>query len=261
MSDDFEMRLRLQKVAAYRELCRGVRRSGRENVVFATIMLFLAYLVYENGFAPPLVITIYVVLAGGELLVGLFKWLAASAEGILLDGLVLLVFASFNLYIAYDCFQNNRPINPVIIFLSLFMLMGALKQFRTYTQLRYLFADRPSAEHMAWVDDLVREILSAEPQSDELVLDLPTGPHWKAKLLGKTVFFVARRGGAIWIAGPDDFELLREKTDHGTGKRKALLKIHGVPYPDFEITDASWSNYQKWRIANPLPVIAPAPTS
>jgi hypothetical protein len=261
MSDDYEMRLRLQKVAAYRELCRGVRRSGRENVVFAAIMLFLAYLVSENGGAPPLVLTIYVILAGGELLVGLFKWLVASAEGILLDGLVLLVFAGFNLYMQYVRLQNNWPLDPVIVFLGLFLLMGAVKQFRAYGQLRRLFADRPSAEHMAWVDGLVHEILTADPQSDELALDLPTGPHWKAKLLGKTVFFVARRGGAIWIAGPDDFELLREKADHGTGKRKALLRIHGVPYPDFEITDASWSNYQKWRITNPFPVIAPAPAS
>ena len=35
MSDDTSMRFQLQRVAFYRELCRGVRRSGRHNVLLA----------------------------------------------------------------------------------------------------------------------------------------------------------------------------------------------------------------------------------
>ena len=49
MSDDFEMRLRLQRVAAYRELCRGVRVGGRENAFFAVLMLVLAYYAFKKG--------------------------------------------------------------------------------------------------------------------------------------------------------------------------------------------------------------------
>jgi hypothetical protein len=251
MADDFEMRARLQQVAAYRELCRGVRWSGRENIVFALIMLFLAYVVWQNG-APPLVLTLYVILAVGELLVGLFKWVMPSAEGVLLDGIVLLVFALYNFGIEYLRFQVGRQFSPVIVFLGLFLLIGAFGRFKAYGQLRLLFADRPSAEHMAWFDDLTREIQASDPQSDELTLDLPTSPHWKVKLLGTTAFFVSRKGNMVLVAGPHDFELLREKADHGTGRRKGLLRIHDMPYPEFEITDATWANYQKWRAANPL---------
>ena len=50
----------------------------------------------------------------------------------------------------------------------------------------------------------------------------------------------------MWVAGADDFTLVREKADHGTGRRRAMLRIHGEPYPEFDITDASWSNYAKW---------------
>jgi hypothetical protein len=254
MSDAFEMRLRLQQVAAYRELCRGVRRSGRENVVFACVMMFLAYLASQGpGGARPFVIALYAVLVGGELLVGLFKWLFPSAEGILLDGVVLLIFAAFNLGLQYWALQNGGRLDPVIIFLGLFMLMGAVGRFKSYGQLRRLFAERPSAEHMAWFDELVHEIRAADPQADELALDLATRPHWKVKLFGTTVFFVSARGSAVWVAGPDDFEILREKADRGTGRRRALLRVHGRSYPEFEIADASWSNYQKWRAANPLP--------
>src|SRR5262245_52097125 len=114
MADDLEMRQRLQQVAAYRELCRGVRRSGRENIFFALILLYLAYAV-SQGQANGVLLTLYVTLAVGELLVGLFKLLKPSAEGIFLDGVVLLVFALYTLGIMYLRFQAGMPLDPVII--------------------------------------------------------------------------------------------------------------------------------------------------
>jgi hypothetical protein len=105
---------------------------------------------------------------------------------------------------------------------------------------------------MAWFDDLLREIRSSDPESDELALDLPTQPHWKAKLLGKAVFFVTLRNEIVLVAAPGDFELLREKVDHGTGRRKSILSIHGMRYPEFQIADASWANYQRWCAGNPI---------
>ena len=92
------------QVAAYRELCRSVQRSGRENVVFALLMLGFTYFIHTTG-APPLFVLVFAGLAVGELLVGLFKWMVPSAEGLILDGIVLLVFAAFNLLIAYQRFQ------------------------------------------------------------------------------------------------------------------------------------------------------------
>ena len=256
-TDNVAMRLQLQRVAAYRELCRGVRRSGRFNVVFALFMILLTYLAWDAGFRI-LSVIVFAALAIGELLVGLYKWLAPSAEGILLDGIVLLVFVAYYLTAQYLRVQNNAPPNAVSILLGLFMLMNAIERFRDYGRLRRLFAERPSAEHIAWFDELVHEIRAADPQADELALDLPTGPHWKAKLLGTTAFFVGMRDGAVGIAGPDDFELLREKADRGTGRRKALLRFHDMAYPEFEITDSTWANYQRWRAANPF---TPVPTS
>ncbi|HEV3436500.1 MAG TPA: hypothetical protein VG122_04020 [Gemmata sp.] len=247
MSDAIEMRFELQKVAAYRELCRGVRRSGRENVIFAGIMLGIAY--WQNVWGGWIIII--GILVGGELLVGLFKWLMPSAEGFLLDGLVLLLFTAYNLWVMYLQFQAAGQLNPVVIFFAGYLLFGAFGRFRAYGHLRKLFSQRPSAEHMAWFDELTHEIRTADPQTDELALDLPTGPHWKAKLLGTTAFFIALRGTAVWIVGPDDFEILREKTDRGTGWRKGFLQIYNHAFPEFEIGDVTWGNYKKWRDANP----------
>jgi hypothetical protein len=182
MADDLEMRVRLQQVAAYRELCRGVRRSGRENVLFACIMILLAYLFFRQG-ANPVVLVLFGILVGGELLVGLFKWLMPSAEGVLLDGIVLLVFAAFNFGLEYLRLQNGQPLNPVIIFLGLFMLMGAVGRFKAYAQLRRLFAQRPSPEHIAWFDGLAREIRAADPQTDVLGIEVENWTELKSMVL------------------------------------------------------------------------------
>jgi hypothetical protein len=260
MTGDLAMRLQLQKVAAYRELCRAVRRSGRENAVFAAIMMGLAYFAYQNG-VNPLVLAIYGTLIVGELAVGLYKWFFPSAEGHLLDGIVLLVFAGVYLGVQFLVLQAGLAMNPVILFLGLFMLLGAVGRFKMYGHLRQLFAERPSAEHIAWFDGLVQEIRTSDPESDEQAIDLPTGPHWKAKLLGPTAFFIAMRGGAVWVAGPEDFEILREKADRGTGRRRAQLRLLGEPQPEFEIADASWANFSKWRATypfTPIPAETPA---
>ncbi|AWM40575.1 hypothetical protein GobsT_09050 [Gemmata obscuriglobus] len=246
MSDEFTMRLRLQTVAAYRDLRRGVQRSGRENVVFAVIMFGIAYFYHSAG-VPLLVIALYCLLAAGEVLVGLFKWLFPSAEGVLLDGLVLLSFAGWNLgWQGLGVAAGGRPPNVFVVLLGLYMLSGAVSRFRSYAHLRRLFAERPAPEHLAWFDELVVDILTADPHTDRLALDLPTSPHWRAKLIGGTAFFVAGSGGQVWIAGADDFSLRREKEGRGDGRRKALLRIYGEAYPEFDLDDASWANYANW---------------
>lgn len=245
MTEETNMRMRLQSVAAYRELRRGVRKSGRENVVFALLMLGLAYFSYSNG-SPLLMVLMYAVLAAGELLVGLFKWVRPSAEGVLLDALVLLVFAGWNLgWQGLALAAGFRP-NPVSLLLGLYMLSGAIGRFKAYAGLRRLFAERPAPEHIAWFDELVQEILTSDPHTDRLALDLPTTPHWRARLLGSTAFLVANGGSAVWVAGPDDVSLLREKRDPGSGRRKAMLHIYGEAYPEFDLDDASWANYANW---------------
>jgi hypothetical protein len=249
MADDFSMRLQLQKVVAYRELCRGVRRSGRENVTFALIMLMIWYFTGQNAWAVPIVLAI---LVSAELLVGLFKWLLPSAEGFLLDGVVLLCFAAYNLMFLYLQFQANAgKLDWVFVFLAAYMMYLAFTRFRLYRQISRLFADRPTAEHIAWFDELIHEIRTADPQTDELLLDLPTSPHWKAKLLGTTAFFVGLRGPEVLVLGPEEFELLREKKDRGTETRRALLRIHERAFPEFGIDSATWENYQRWRTATP----------
>jgi hypothetical protein len=64
-------------------------------------------------------------------------------------------------------------------------------------------------------------------------------------------FFVAVRGGAVWIAGPDDFELIPLKADPATGKRSAVLRMHGYESAPFDLDPATLANYERWLATLP----------
>ena len=252
MADDVaEMRFRLQQVASYRELCRAIQRTGRENVFFALIMLFLAYVSSQNGQVIWL-FAIYALLALAELFVGIFKWVFPSAEGVLLDSLVLLLFAGWN--IGWQLLALALGAQPQVlgVVFGVYMLFGAFRRFRDYGQLRKLFADRPTASQIAWFNELVREIRTADPETDDQALDLPTRPHWRAKLLGPTAFFASVRGESVVVAGPDDFGFVVARKDERTGLSRVVFQLYDRVYPEFEIDDASWGNYLKWSAAHPV---------
>jgi hypothetical protein len=244
MTDDPFLRARLQQVAAYRELCQSVRRSGTHNVLFSLVMLYFAFGL--AGLRQDWITIVYTALAVIELLCGLFKWVAPSAEGVLLDAIILFLFVAVNVGRQLLLMQAGWGIDPIGIFFGVWLLFAAINRFKNYNTLRQLFADRPSAELMDWVNGLIREIRHSDPHADQLALDLPTKPRMRAKLLGDTAFFVAMQGESLWVASEREFDLRREKEDRGTGFRRARLQINEQNYPEFKIDDASWENYKKW---------------
>lgn len=245
MTDDEVMRQELQRVAAYRGLCATVRRGGRHNAVFAGLMLLLAASVVGRGDVS---VYIFGLLAAAELLIGLWKWLAPSAEGVLLDGVVLLAFGGWNIVRNVMVVQAGGQPQGFSIVIGLFLAWSAVRQFRSYALLRRLFADRPTRDQLAWFDDLAAEIRRSDPESDPTALDLPTRPRWKGKLLGSTAFLVAAKGESAVVAGPWDIEIAPKDPQRRRDPRVVLL-LYGQPSPPFEIDDASLDNFHAWAAA------------
>lgn len=245
MTDDAMMRFRLQKVAAYRGLCRAVRRTGRHNVLWAGLMMFLSYLTFQAAAVGPFSY-VYLGLAVAELMVGLYKLVSPSAEGLLFDAVVLTLFAASSLGRQALLIAAGAKPSGWIIF-GLFLLWQAVGQFKQYAAVRKLFADRPTPDQIAWFDDLVAEIRAADPRDDDQALDLRSKPRWKAKLLGPTVFLVAPRADDVVVVGADGFALEPVRADaDGDDPPTVRVVIYDSASKPFEVDEASWSNYRKW---------------
>ncbi|MDW8243974.1 MAG: hypothetical protein RMJ88_12250 [Thermogemmata sp.] len=149
-----ELEARLSHMLAYRELCRAVQRSGRENFFFAALMAFFAHLSWQNGGANNFFLLVYGVFIIGELGIALYKWLWPSAEGVLGDALVMLAFALLNGLLAYVQFQAGLGPNPILAFLTGLSLLATWRHWQAYRHLRQLFSIRPTRQQLRWLRGL-----------------------------------------------------------------------------------------------------------
>ncbi|MBX9584892.1 MAG: hypothetical protein K2X87_31695 [Gemmataceae bacterium] len=252
MTDDEVMRLRLQQVAAYRQVCAAVRAGAGHTLFNAALMGALTFLVSQAPGAQPLVL-LYAAFAAGELAVGLWKKARPSIDAVLVDGLLVGGFGLAVLgrqVLAWQGVAWAGRVNPISIAFGVWMMVDAVRTLRVYADLRRVFPTRPTRDQIAWFDDIAAETRAAAPQADDRAIDLPTRPHLKGQLLGSTAFLASTRGEEVWVAGPETFEITRHPEDTGTGRRPASLRVYGQEYPPFDIDDASWDNYQRWVKAN-----------
>ena len=206
-ADGDRMRAALRHVADYRELCAKVRKSGGKSLVFGGVMLFFWYqMFYGTAEQESVLSALHLGLAVLELGAGVVNRFLPSAEGVLFDGLVLAAFGGANLYRQYLASQGlvpNVPRGPNWVFIAfgVYWLLQGVRHVRGYAALRGKFAERPSATHVRWFDDLLREVRASDPESDPQALDLPTKPRLKAKLLGDTALFLVPGSGEVGRCG------------------------------------------------------------
>ena len=249
MTDDDNMRFRLQQVLAYRQLQASVRSGASHTLMGGLVWLGLAALLFNNNFG---FVAAYIALGCAELAIGVWKRLWPSLEAVLADGLVLVGFGLFVLGRQLLAWQGIIffPVNPISIFLGIWFLFSSRNSFKAYSTLRRAFPDRPSAEIVAWFDDLIYEIRHSDPGTDDQALDLPSKPPWKAKLLGTTAFFVSKKGNEVVIAGPFDFGLAPEDHHEGESHVRVRLHLYDRATKPFDLDDASWANYRKWMASH-----------
>ena len=262
MPDEFnnaeEQRNILRRVALYRELCQRVRRSSTMTLIFGAIMLAVWSAVIPNGRQFSIFGTIFLCLAILEFGTGLLNRFWPSAEGVLLEGAVLVAFGSWNvareLMIWQGIIQGGQ-VQVLFLAFGVWWIFQGLQTCRSYFQLRVLFAQRPSAEHLRWFDDLLKEIRESDPRTDALALRLPTEPYISAKLLGENAFFLYPDGDVV-ILGREEVYLERDATKNPE-KPIGYLILAGYPMRPFPLSQANWDNYVNWKGDDGLPVARP----
>lgn len=259
MDDDFDdgddprdagerRRAVLRNVAAYQDLCQKVARGGTQSLIFGMVMLGVGYLTFDprNPFAP--FTLIYLCLGALELSVGLLNKFRPSAEGVLLDGLVLFAFGASHLARQLLVWQGvmRGMISPISVAFGLFWVYQGYQHVLGYAALRRAFADRPTGAHLRWFNELLHDIRTADPESDPQSLDLPTRPRLKAKLLGDTAVFVLP-DGEILVAAREHVEILREPAEESDRLPTGYLTVEGLDFGKFKLHDENWKNYAAWK--------------
>jgi hypothetical protein len=243
-----EVRAVLKQVATYREIREAVRRKSTGTLVFGCVMLFIWYFLDGQQKNWSIFSAIYLSLALVEISVGLLNRIWPAPEGILLDGLVLFVFAASNLIRQYLIWKVGGKFgqNPMLILFGVIWAFQGVQTIRSYFQIRRAMPARPTSEHLRWFDGLVRELKDANPREDALAVAFPTEPFLAGKLLGDTAFFL-EPSGTVTIAARQDVQLEREEPEDPSRPPLGYLVIEGVPYAPFKLSDANWGNYVAWK--------------
>jgi len=251
MADEYheaeEKRNILRRVAAYRDLCNRVRGSSMGSLVFGSFMLAMWNWLLPDAAKFQLYGLIFLSLALLEFATGLLNRFHPSAEGVLLEGFVLVCFGGWNVIREALIWQGafpGRPNTILIVLGGLWLYKGA-QMCRSYMSLARHFADRPSFEHLRWFDQLIREIHDADPRTDPLALVLPTDPSLSIKLLGDTAFIVFPDGEVEIIARE---ELMMDVVPGAENEKpRCYLSIRGNTLPPFPLGRANWENYLRWK--------------
>ncbi len=242
-----EMRQTLARVSVYRKVCENVRASSGHTLFNGFFFLGIAYLSFMfrgNQFHYTLLGPL--IIGTCEIILGLWKRINPSPECVLMDALLQ---AGFVLSIAIREFIMiqqgliQKP-NTFSILIGLWIAYDAYNTFNFYLQLRRVFVERPTSDHIAYVEDLTAEIESSNPMNDRDAIEIPTNPPLKAKLMGDIALFLELGSRELFICSRNEFEL--KPVDGGTSNMVRLIILR-EDYPPCPIDPDSWNNYSNWK--------------
>jgi hypothetical protein len=142
--------------------------------------------------------------------------------------------------------QKMMPgaVSPVFVALGFWWLFQGFKTSKSYFQIRKLFAERPTAEHLQWFNTLIKEIRTADPASDPQAFTTTNDPLLAIKLLGDTAIILLP-DDTVDIVAREEMEL--EVDSSRPEKLRARLSIQGAVLPWFRIDEANLRNFVNWK--------------
>ena len=234
---------RMQKIADFRTTCKFLRKSGKEAMVFGAIILALGAMMFQERLLDYLYIGLGIV----ELLIGLRNRYAPSASGVVLDGVLMLLFGAWNLTLqAIAIEQGAEPFWFSLAFGAIFVVAG-IRRIKKFGRVREAFREPPTVEQIAWFDDLIAEIQSAKEAATPKMVEFTAGVRWKARLIGDTAIFVDKLDMENLIVDRRDIDI----TDRGKALvrnvRIVRLRIGLRTFAAAEISPAMLAVLESWR--------------
>jgi hypothetical protein len=228
-------------------VCEQVRRKAVGTLITGCIFFAIWYFLDVRNGGGQFAIFGYLLLgiAVLEISVGLFNRFFPTAEGILLEGLVLLGFAASNGVRAFLFWQVGAPYWLSALF-AVFWTFQGMNILRSYAQLVKGMPARPTRSQLRWFGELLADLRAADPKADPRAVAIPTDPFLTGLLLGDNAFFLDQMGEVLIVAR-DRVTLEAEDSPHPDRPPRGYLSIEGVDFPPFKLSRANWENYVAWK--------------
>jgi hypothetical protein len=243
----------LQRVAEYRRAVRTLRGFAIGAAVFGVIAVVTgSALLAQNP--------LNIILIGiGLLLIAEAIWnvVAPSAIGILVDAVVLLIVALWNIGITVLELAAGALTDARWGIIGVVQIGIAIYRFTTFPRFQAALQEKPDAEDVRHLDELVKTILKAKAKEEDNLIgfqqkDPFKAMAWRAQLADNAAIFVAKQGHDVILAHKEAVEI------EVTGKvflgktLKAKLRIKDRTM-NGTISPESYAKYEHWKIPNVEP--------
>lgn len=242
----------LQQIAEYRRARKTLRAAGIGGIIFGVLALAVGMpLLAVNP------LNIVLVLIGALLLAeGIWNVSYPTAEGVIVDGLALLLVGLWNIFITFfnALAAGGGPGAALHVHwavVGVFQIGYGVYRFASYRRFTEAFAEKPSAEDLKQMDQLVKKILKMKPKGAEDVITFQTTSSfkqqvWTAQLAGDAAMFVAKVGHDVLVAHKEEVDI----EVHGKallGKTlKATFRIRDHTMKGL-ISPESYAKYEDWK--------------
>lgn len=244
----------LQRVASYWHVCKKVRDSSTGSLFFGGLMLTLWYMAFFGGPKQFSVLSFaYLILGLMEFCNGLVSRFYPSAEGEFFSGFTLMLFGLASFLRQFIEWMNGVKPNIFFLLFAGWILYNGWSKIQGYFILRKLFSVRPTAEHVRWMNDLLKELKQSNPEIDNDTLSLLTSPRMKVKLLDDIALIYTPSDDMVAVCPRSHFFIsLVDEDPKQLAKRKSGLPltelyIGGQNLGEFELDPDNWRNYIQWK--------------
>lgn len=247
--DLFENVGELRQAAEYRRAVKILRGAGWGAIIFGVLALVIGV---PAAVTHP--INFVLVLFGlGLLAEGLWNLLLPTAEGILVDGILLLICALWNLFITILSVAAHDPPSVFWAVLGGFQIAWAVSRFVSYGRFRNALAEKPDAETLERLEDIVKDIKQTKSVDDNEIVGFRSRSalkqqDWKGRLGDDAAIFVDKLGYDILVAYKEDVTITVKGKTLLASTLNASIKV-GKQRMEATISPESFARYTDWKQA------------
>jgi hypothetical protein len=235
---------KLEAAADYRAVRNGLRGAAIGSIIFGLIAIGMGAAFMSEHAANVILLCIGVFL----LVEGIWLIVAPSAKGLIIDGIALCVLGVWNIVVTIMNMSAGAGHLWGIV-LGILQLVWGFKSFGRYGRFASTASQKPDAEIIKQLDDIVKSVTKANLGESSNIIELKMeNKPWRSELSGDTGIFVAVAGEEVIFARRNDvsFEGYETAAPGKDNSREISVLIRTMKF-EGKISPLSMERYKAWK--------------